>query len=85
MCYARHMRVHIDMEATLVERIDEAVGTGRRSQFVRDAVSAALRQRERVTTLRSAKASIGDRDHPWDADPAAWSRAQRRGDERRLG
>lgn len=79
------MRVHIDIDEALVRRIDEATGERGRSQFVRQAVIAALENRERLVLLRSARGSIAGTGHDWDADPAGWVRAQRRGDMRRIG
>jgi predicted transcriptional regulator len=79
------MRVHIDMDEDLIERIDALAGRRRRSRFVRDAIVAALEQHDRVALILSAKGSIPARGHDWDADPAAWVRAQRRGDRRRVG
>jgi metal-responsive CopG/Arc/MetJ family transcriptional regulator len=79
------MRIHIDMGEDLIERIDAQAGKGRRSQFVRDAVVAALEQRDRTELVLSARGAIAARGHEWDADPAAWVRAQRRGDTRRVG
>jgi hypothetical protein len=35
--------------------------------------------------IDSAIGSVAEEDHEWDADPAAWIRAQRRSDERRVG
>jgi metal-responsive CopG/Arc/MetJ family transcriptional regulator len=79
------MRIHIDMGEDLIERIDALAGKGRRSKFVRDAVVAALEQRDRTELVLSARGAIAARGHEWDTDPAAWVRAQRRGDTRRVG
>jgi hypothetical protein len=40
---------------------------------------------ERWAMILSAIASIPDTGHEWDEDPAAWVRAQRRADPRRVG
>jgi Arc/MetJ family transcription regulator len=85
MCYRPHMRVHIDVDEALIERIDAAAGTRRRSQFIRDAVVAALDQRSRGELILAARGAIPDRGHVWDDDPGAWVRGQRRGDARRVG
>lgn len=79
------MRIHIDMGEDLIERIDALAGKGRRSQFVRDAVVAALEQRDRTELVLSTCGAIPAHGHEWDADPAAWVRSQRRGDTRRVG
>jgi metal-responsive CopG/Arc/MetJ family transcriptional regulator len=79
------MRTHIEMDDSLVARIDAVAGPKGRSQFVRDAVRAALEEHERVERLRAAKGSIADVGHDWDDDPAAWVRDQRREDGRRAG
>jgi len=79
------MRVHIDVDEALIARIDAAAGARRRSQFIRDAVVAALDQRSRGEIVLAARSVIADRGHAWDGDPAAWVRAQRRGDRRQVG
>ncbi len=85
MCYHSHMRVHIDVDEALVSRIDSVAGKRRRSQFVRDAVVAALDHQARTELIGSTRGVIADRGHQWDDDPAGWVRAQRRSDSRRLG
>jgi len=79
------MRVHIDIDKQLVDRIDEAAGERGRSEFVRRAVVAALEDRDRIRLIRSARGAITSGAHEWDDDPARWVRAQRRGDDRRIG
>jgi hypothetical protein len=79
------MRVHIDMESSLIERIDEVAGERGRSQFVRDAVLAALENAQRRAYILAAAGSVADTGHEWDDDPAAWVRSQRRLDPRRVG
>lgn len=79
------MRVHIDIDEALVERIDALAGKRRRSQFVRDAVVAALEQSHRVELILAARGTVAAEGHDWDPDPAAWVRAQRRGDPLRVG
>lgn len=85
MCYRMHMRMHIELDDRLVRRIDAAAGRGRRSRFVREALEAALRERERWALLESAAGVLSDEGHEWDADPADWVRRQRRADRRRVG
>jgi metal-responsive CopG/Arc/MetJ family transcriptional regulator len=79
------MRVHIEIDKPLVDRIDEAAGERGRSEFVRRAVIAALESRERLELIHTARGSISAAGHEWDKDPAGWVRAQRRGDKRRIG
>jgi metal-responsive CopG/Arc/MetJ family transcriptional regulator len=79
------MRVHIDMDEALIKRIDAVAGERGRSNFVRDAVVAALDQQQRARMILSARGGISAKGHDWDADAAAWVRTQRRGDQRRLG
>jgi metal-responsive CopG/Arc/MetJ family transcriptional regulator len=79
------MRMHIEMDDDLVERVDAVAGPKGRSAFVREAVRVALDQHQRWQLLRSARGALAGRSHAWDADPAAWTRKQRRGDRRRLG
>ena len=79
------MRVHIDMDQALLERVDEVAGERGRSQFIRDSVLAALATRERLEALRASAGSIGSSGHDWDDDPQRWVRDQRRGDHRRVG
>lgn len=79
------MRLHIEMDDELVERIDEAAGPRGRSEFVRQAVRAALEHEERWRLIESAMGSIPDHGHDWDEDPAAWVHEQRFADPRRVG
>jgi hypothetical protein len=79
------MRVHIDMDKALLERVDEVAGERGRSQFIRDSVLAALASRERLEALRASAGSIDSSGHAWDEDPGLWVRSQRRGDQRRVG
>ena len=79
------MRVHIELDASFVAQIDRRAGARGRSQFVRQAVAAALVAEERWDSLLSARGSIAATGHEWDADAAGWVRQQRRGDLRRTG
>lgn len=72
------------MDETLIERVDEVAGERGRSHFVREAVVSALERRDRLVLIQSAKGAISATGHEWDTDPAAWVRAQRRGDGRRV-
>jgi Arc/MetJ family transcription regulator len=79
------MRMHIELDDELVARVDALTGPRGRSAFVRAAIEWALRQEQRWAELESAAASIDDRGHAWDADPAGWVREQRHADQRRAG
>lgn len=48
-------------------------------------IKDALTFEERWEAIESAIGSIPDTGHDWDEDPAAWVRAQRRADPRRVG
>lgn len=85
MCYRVAMRVHISLERDLVQELDRRVGPRRRSSFIAEAVRRALEDQHRWELIESAVGSIADVGHDWDDDPAAWVRAQRRADERRVG
>ena len=70
------MRMHIELDDDVVRRVDAIAGKRRRSQFVRDAVIAALDGADRSQLIRAARGSIADGGHEWDDDPARWVRAQ---------
>ena len=79
------MRVHITLEESLVRELDRRVGTRRRSGFIAHAVRQALDDERRWELIESAIGTIPDHGHPWDEDPGAWVRGQRREDTRRVG
>ena len=79
------MRMHIELDDELVAMVDELSGPRGRSDFVRHAVRRAVDQERRWKLLERAAGSIPDTGHEWDEDPAAWVRAQRRADPRRVG
>lgn len=79
------MRVHITLEEELVAQLDKRIGPRRRSGFIAEAVRRALDDVRRWDEIEAALGSIDDQGHEWDADPAEWVRAQRRGDRRRVG
>lgn len=79
------MRLHIFLDDALVEELDRRVGRGRRSAFITSAVERALDDERRWELIESAVGSISDHGHDWDDDPAGWVRAQRYGDETRVG
>jgi metal-responsive CopG/Arc/MetJ family transcriptional regulator len=79
------MRMQIELDDELVAQIDELSGPRRRSAFVRSAIERAIRQEFRWTDMEAAAGAIANRDHDWDADPAAWVREQRRAEVHRDG
>jgi hypothetical protein len=79
------MRVHITLEAELVKELDRRVGRRRRSGFIAHAVAQAIEDERRWELIQASIGTIGDDDHAWDRDPAAWVRDQRRADDRRVG
>lgn len=79
------MRMHIDLDPQLVRRIDAAAGPRRRTEFIRQAVEAALSRQERAALIASGRGALSSARHDWDDDPADWVRSQRRTSRRRLG
>lgn len=79
------MRLHISLEDDLVAELDRRVGRRRRSAFIGQTVRRALEDERRWEDIESALSAVPDTGHEWDEDPAAWVRAQRTGDARRLG
>jgi hypothetical protein len=79
------MRMHITLRDRLVAELDRRVGPRRRSAFIAAAIERALDDERRWELIESSLGSIPDDDREWSADSAAWVRAQRRADERRLG
>lgn len=76
------MRLHIRIDDALIARVDEIAGPRARSEFVRNAVRAALERRRRWDLIERAAGTLSARPHEWDADPAAWVRLQRRSGSR---
>ncbi len=79
------MRLHISLEDELVGQLDRMVGARRRSAFIGETLRRALEDERRWAEVEAAVCSIADSGHDWDVDPASWVRAQRRGDDRRVG
>jgi metal-responsive CopG/Arc/MetJ family transcriptional regulator len=79
------MRLHIEMDDELVERIDQTAGSRGRSDFIRNAVRDALDRRTRAELVHSARGALSEAEHPWDTDVAKWVRQQRRADTKRTG
>jgi metal-responsive CopG/Arc/MetJ family transcriptional regulator len=78
------MRWHISIADDLAEELDRRVGPRERSAFIEQALRRALDETARTEALERALGAVADSGHDWDADPAAWVRAQR-SDPRRAG
>ncbi|MBW3578848.1 MAG: ribbon-helix-helix domain-containing protein [Actinobacteria bacterium] len=79
------MRVHITLDDELVEELDQRVGRGRRSAFIATLIRRALDDERRWDAIEDALGGLSETGHEWDEDPAAWVRAQRVSDDRRVG
>ncbi|MGH3985469.1 MAG: hypothetical protein ACRDST_22990 [Pseudonocardiaceae bacterium] len=79
------MRLHITLDDELVGDLDRIVGARERSSFIARAVRRAIDELDRTEALEAALGSISDSGHDWDADPAAWVRAQRADREQLAG
>ena len=79
------MRMHIELDDTLVAQVDELAGPRGRSAFVRRAIKRAVQQELRWSDVESAAGAIESHGHEWDVDPATWVQNQRRADARRAG
>lgn len=73
------MRLHIRIDDGLIARVDQVAGPRARSEFVRNAVRAALENHRRWDLIERAAGTLSAGRHEWDADPAEWVRLQRRG------
>lgn len=79
------MRLHITVDDDVVAAVDGLVGPRRRSGFITATLRRAVQEQQRWDLLEQALGSIPDTGHDWDDDPAAWVRAQRTSDARRVG
>jgi hypothetical protein len=77
------MRLHIALDDALVDELDRRVGPRRRSAFIAELIRRGLDDERRWDDIEAALGQIASEGHDWDDDPAAWVRAQRRGDARR--
>jgi metal-responsive CopG/Arc/MetJ family transcriptional regulator len=73
------------LDDDLIEQLDKRVGARRRSTYIADALRRALDDARRREDIEAGLGALADEEHEWDADPAAWVRAQRFGDPRRVG
>jgi Arc/MetJ-type ribon-helix-helix transcriptional regulator len=79
------MRLHITLGDDVVKRLDSRVGRRRRSSFISETVRRALEDDQRWEDIEAGLGALAGGEHEWDADPAAWVRAQRYGDVSRVG
>jgi metal-responsive CopG/Arc/MetJ family transcriptional regulator len=79
------MRLHITLDDDLVGQLDSRVGRRRRSAFISATIRKALDDERRWDDIEAGFGALAEREHEWDADPAAWVRAQRRDDLSRVG
>jgi metal-responsive CopG/Arc/MetJ family transcriptional regulator len=79
------MRLHISLDDDIVEQLDRRVGRRHRSTFIAETLRRALDDARRREDIEAGLGAIADEGHEWDADPAAWVRAQRFSDPRRVG
>ena len=80
----RAMRVHILLDDDLVAEIDRRAGKRKRSDYIARVVREALDDVQRWDEIEAGIGVLSDEGHEWDADAAAWVRAQR-SDVRRTG
>ena len=71
------MRMHIELDDTIVTELDAIAGLRRPGAFVREAILAALDRHRRTSRLRQAAGMFRDSEHDWDNDPAGWMSRQR--------
>jgi hypothetical protein len=73
------------LEDDLVAELDRRVGKRKRSAFIARVLRRTLEDERRWDELIASIGTIPDQGHDWDEDPAAWVRAQRRADPKRVG
>lgn len=83
--YCVAMRLHITLDDVLVAELDRKVGARERSRFIAAAVRRVLAEQAGWEAIESALGQLDAVGHDWDDDPAAWVRAQRSADDRRVG
>lgn len=79
------MRVHINLDESLLAEVDRYAGPRGRTAFIERALRQALDVERRWAAIEAGIGSIADTGHEWDEDPAAWVRAQRFSDPARVG
>jgi hypothetical protein len=79
------VRLHINLDESLVDELDARVGPRGRSAFITATIRRALDDQRRWDEIEGALGAIEDGGHDWDDDSGAWVRSQRRADTRRTG
>ncbi|HWW67491.1 MAG TPA: hypothetical protein VNY83_05860 [Solirubrobacterales bacterium] len=79
------MRLHISLDDGLIAELDRRAGRGQRSAFIARTVEQALEDERRWEEIEASLGAVEGRGHEWDRDPAAWVRAGRQGERRRVG
>jgi len=79
------MRLHISLDDDLVQQLDQRVGQRQRSAFIGETLRRALEDERRWDDIEAGLGALAGNKHEWDADPAAWVRAQRYSDSSRVG
>ena len=81
------VRIHVVLSAELVRHIDELVGKGRRSAFIRDALAERMKRERLRGALDATAGALKGRLPPEWEEPggaAKWVRKSRAGDDERL-
>jgi predicted transcriptional regulator len=71
------MRVHITLADDLVREIDEIAGKGKRSEYIAEAVSTAVRRARQRRAIEEGAGMLSDEDYPYWSTPekiADWLR-----------
>jgi Arc/MetJ family transcription regulator len=79
------MRLHINLDDSLVEELDRRIGRRGRSAFIADTLRHAFKNERRWEDIEAGLGAIADGGHEWDASPSEWVRTQRRNDTTRVG
>jgi metal-responsive CopG/Arc/MetJ family transcriptional regulator len=79
------MRVHVNLEDELVRELDRRAGARGRSAYIAATLRRALDDERRWEDIAASVGKIESSGHDWDEDAAAWVRAQRGADQRRVG
>jgi len=79
------MRLHISLDDSLVEQLDQRVGKRQRSTFISETLRRALEDERRWEDIEAGLGTLADSEHEWDRDPAGWVTAQRNSDPARVG
>jgi predicted transcriptional regulator len=76
------MRVHVSLDDALVREIDQLAGPRGRNAYIESALRERVDRDRRWRRIEASFRAIEDGGREWDANLAAWVRAQRRDGER---